>query len=118
MPLLPSHSFPSAASSSFDTVVDTFSCCVFPDPQAAINEMSRVLRPGGRLLLLEHNRSPNPLLGAYQDLTADTVANAGGKGCYWNQDVPRMVRAAGLDIVQRSDRLGGLIVLLVAQKAA
>ena len=43
---------------NFDTVVCTFGLCTIPDPLLAIAEARRVLRPGGRLLLLEHVRSP------------------------------------------------------------
>jgi ubiquinone/menaquinone biosynthesis C-methylase UbiE len=43
---------------SFDTVVITLSLCTIPDDREAIGEASRALRPGGRLLLLEHVRSP------------------------------------------------------------
>ncbi len=43
---------------SFDTVVCTLALCTIPDEVAAIREARRVLRPGGKLLLLEHVRSP------------------------------------------------------------
>jgi ubiquinone/menaquinone biosynthesis C-methylase UbiE len=47
--------FPDA---SFDSVVCTLALCTIPDPRAAVGEVYRVLRPGGRFLLLEHVRSP------------------------------------------------------------
>jgi ubiquinone/menaquinone biosynthesis C-methylase UbiE len=47
--------FPDA---SFDTVVCTLALCTIPDDRAAVSEAKRVLRPGGRFLLLEHVRSP------------------------------------------------------------
>jgi ubiquinone/menaquinone biosynthesis C-methylase UbiE len=44
---------------SFDTVVCTLGLCTIPDPRKAVAEALRVLRPGGRLILLEHVRSPS-----------------------------------------------------------
>src|SRR5918994_1896912 len=47
------------ADQSFDTVLITFGLCTIPDDSAAVTEAHRVLRPGGRLVLLEHVRSPS-----------------------------------------------------------
>jgi ubiquinone/menaquinone biosynthesis C-methylase UbiE len=55
--------FPDA---SYDTVVCTLSLCCIPDDKAAISEMHRVLRPGGRLILLDHVASGNPAVRAGQ----------------------------------------------------
>ncbi len=57
---------PDLPESSFDTVVCTLALCSIPDPRAAVAEMRRVLRPGGRVLLLEHVRSPRPLIRMIQ----------------------------------------------------
>jgi ubiquinone/menaquinone biosynthesis C-methylase UbiE len=46
------------ADESFDTVTCTLGLCTIPDPRKAVAEAHRVLRPGGKLLLLEHVRSP------------------------------------------------------------
>jgi ubiquinone/menaquinone biosynthesis C-methylase UbiE len=80
----------------FDTVVDTFSLCVMGKvAQRCLEQMSRVVQRDGKLLLLENSRSSNPLLGVYQDVTADVAAAAGGKGCVYNQDVASMIAATG-----------------------
>jgi ubiquinone/menaquinone biosynthesis C-methylase UbiE len=51
---------------SFDTVTCTLSLCTIPDDRAAVAEILRVLRPGGRILLMEHVRSPVPPIRAAQ----------------------------------------------------
>lgn len=56
------------AGASFDTVVCTLGLCGFPDDRAAIAEMHRVLRPGGRLLLLDHIGSHHRLIHGAQRL--------------------------------------------------
>ncbi len=56
------------ADESFDTVVCTFSLCTIPDDAAAVAEARRVLRPGGRFLLAEHVRSPQPIIRLGQRL--------------------------------------------------
>ncbi|MFC8448129.1 class I SAM-dependent methyltransferase [Kitasatospora sp. NPDC057223] len=53
--------------SSFDTAVVTFALCSVPEEQRALAEIARVLRPGGRLLFLEHVRSADPKVAARQD---------------------------------------------------
>ena len=56
---------------SFDTVISALSTCTFPDPVAAVEEMGRVCRPDGRVLLLEHGRSDSDLVGRFQDWRAE-----------------------------------------------
>jgi ubiquinone/menaquinone biosynthesis C-methylase UbiE len=51
---------------SFDTVILTFGLCTIPDDRGALGEAHRVLRPGGRLVLLEHVRSPSLAVRAVQ----------------------------------------------------
>ncbi|KAK9841417.1 hypothetical protein WJX74_005337 [Apatococcus lobatus] len=102
---------------SFDCLVDTFSLCVFERPQAALNEMARVLKSGGQLLLLEHTISSSPLLSWYQDFTADAVTRT-SKGCVWNQRVLGMVRQAGLSVESAIPAVAGSIISLRAVNRA
>lgn len=56
------------ADQRFDTVTCTLGFCTIPDTRAAAAEALRVLRPGGQLLLLEHVRSPSPIVRGTQRL--------------------------------------------------
>jgi ubiquinone/menaquinone biosynthesis C-methylase UbiE len=56
------------ADDSFDTVIITLALCTIPHDRGAVREVRRVLRPGGRLVLLEHVRSPAAPVRAVQHL--------------------------------------------------
>jgi SAM-dependent methyltransferase/predicted ester cyclase len=66
------------ADESFDTVVCTYGLCTIPDDAAAVRETKRVLRPGGRILLAEHVRSPNPIVRTIQRLLEPFAHRVGG----------------------------------------
>ena len=64
---------------SFDTVISSLVFCTVSDPPAALSEIDRVLVEGGKLHMLEHVRSANPLLGRVQDWIQPLwTATAGG----------------------------------------
>lgn len=82
---------------SFDCVVSTFTLCTIPDAAIALNEVRRVLAPGGRLLFLEHGASPEASIRRWQDrITPHWKRFAGG--CHLNRDIPELIEAAGFKI--------------------
>jgi ubiquinone/menaquinone biosynthesis C-methylase UbiE len=88
--------FPDA---SFDTVVATFVHCSIPDPVSAIDEIARVLRPGGRYLFMEHVRSEQPLYGWLQDLV-EVPHRIIAAGCYPNRRTEQMLAGSALTITE------------------
>jgi ubiquinone/menaquinone biosynthesis C-methylase UbiE len=72
------------ADASFDTVVSTLVLCTVEDPDRALAEARRVLRPGGRLLFIEHVRAEGAL-ARWQD-RLDGVWRHVGNGCHANRD--------------------------------
>src|SRR5437762_157269 len=70
---------------SADTAVSTLVLCSVPDQQEALREIRRVLKSSGRLLFLEHVRSPNPSLARWQDRLERQWGWFGG-GCHPNRE--------------------------------
>lgn len=107
---------------TFDTVVDSFSLCVMETEGAksCIVQLSKVVKSkssGGQILLLENSRSSNSALGWYQDLTANTAAVMGGKGCVYNQNVREMIlQAHTLNIENEQLYMAGLFRSFVCTK--
>ena len=84
------------ADASFDVVVATFVFCSVPDPVLGLQEVRRVLRPDGRILLLEHVRSRLPILGWIMDWLNPLSLRLQGYNI--NRDTVRNVQKAGLHI--------------------
>lgn len=86
-----------AGDASFDSIVCTFTLCTIPDAAAALKEMRRVLKPGGRLLFAEHGLAPDATVARWQHrLTPLWKPFAGG--CHLNRDIPRLIEAGGFAI--------------------
>lgn len=101
---------------SFDTVVCTYSLCAIPDPAAAISEMRRVLRPGGRVLLSEHVRSSNPLVLAAQGIVSAVTVPLMNEHFLRRPD--RTLRDAGFELAVSERRKAGFVHRMVATKPA
>lgn len=104
------------ADASFDAVVCTVGLCAVPDDRGAVDEMVRVLRPGGLLLLADHVVSTSPVVRALQAVAE--VYSVRVQNEYFRRRPILHVEAAGLDI-ERHDRFTkGTIERLAARKPA
>jgi SAM-dependent methyltransferase len=86
---------------SFDTAVSTLVLCTVSDPARAIAELRRVLRPGGRLLFIEHVRGEGRL-ARWQDRLEGPWRRI-GNGCHANRDTLSALRAGGFEVDARRD---------------
>lgn len=81
----------------FDAVVSTLVLCTVADPNRALKELRRVLKPGGRLLFLEHVRSDDPGVARWQD-RLNGINRFIAYGCNCNRSTLDTIRASGFAV--------------------
>jgi ubiquinone/menaquinone biosynthesis C-methylase UbiE len=89
----------SLPAASFDTIVVTYTLCTIPEIGAALGQMRRVLKPGGRLLFCEHGAAPDPAVRRWQARLSPLWLRMAG-GCHLLRDAPALLQAAGFRIAE------------------
>jgi SAM-dependent methyltransferase len=87
---------------SFDTAVYTLVLCTVPDQAAALAETTRILKPGGKLLFVEHVRAKDPGLARWQDRLHGPWKFF-ADGCHCNRDTMAGIEAAGFAVEASSE---------------
>ncbi len=82
---------------TFDSAVVTLVFCSVSDPVEGLQEIKRVLKPGGTLFLLEHVCSQTALVARVQDVLVPVTTRLFGN-CHWNRDTERTVREVGFHV--------------------
>jgi ubiquinone/menaquinone biosynthesis C-methylase UbiE len=90
-------------SNSIDTVVTTYTLCTITDTSKALEEMRRVLRPGGQLIFCEHGKAPDGAIQKWQNRINPLWKRLGG-GCNLNRDIPRLLVENGFSMVKLEAR--------------
>jgi ubiquinone/menaquinone biosynthesis C-methylase UbiE len=102
------------ADGTFDCAVATLVFCSVGDPARGFQEIRRVLKPGGTLLLLEHVRAKAHLAARLQDLLVPLTTRLAGN-CHWNRDTAQAVRAAGFQVGELRQVSGWLLPMILLQ---
>ena len=90
---------------SCDDALCTFALCTIPDVDAALSEVRRVLRPGGRFHFLEHGLAPDAGVAAWQR-RLEPLQRRVADGCHLTRDPVALVRGAGFTLDDVDQRYG------------
>jgi len=105
--------FPDAA---FDTVAISLALCTIPDPVKTLQELARICRPRGRIVMLEHVRSTVRPLAALQKVLSPM--NERAIGCHLDRDTINLAQSLGFSIDETRSRLFNSVQLVVARPPA
>jgi SAM-dependent methyltransferase len=97
----------------FDSVITTWTLCSIPDAAAALAEMRRVLRPGGRYVFVEHGRAERESTARWQD-RVNPLWRRLTDGCNLNRSIDRLVEGSGFAL-ESLERFRGKGPALLAQ---
>lgn len=86
----------------FDSALSTWTLCTIPDADAALREVRRVLKPGGRLHFVEHGLSPDEKV-AHRQHQFEPVQKRVAGGCHLTRDIQALIAGAGF-IIEQIDR--------------
>jgi len=82
-----------------DTIVMTWALCSIPDPERALREMRRVLKPQGRMIFIEHGLSPDSRVRPWQNGFNPIWSRVAG-GCNLNRKIDDLLISSGFNIVE------------------
>ena len=102
------------ADNSFDTVIATFVFCSVPQPHKGLQELYRVCKPGGQVLLLEHVLSSRPMMARMMNLMNPVVASIFGANI--NRQTVKSVQACGFEKVLLDPASSDMVKLIQAIK--
>lgn len=88
-------------SRSIDTVLMTYTLCTIPQTEAALREMGRVLKPGGKLLFCEHGLATDAAVRKWQNRINPLWKRFAG-GCHLNRDIPALLAQGGFRVTDMS----------------
>lgn len=101
------------ADNTFDTVIAICVFCSVPDPVQGLREVRRVCKPDGQIILLEHVRSDNPVVGCLMDVLNPLSLHLIGSNI--NRRTIEHVKAANINIVKVDNFLGKIVKLISAK---
>jgi ubiquinone/menaquinone biosynthesis C-methylase UbiE len=90
------------ADSTVDTIIMTWSLCSIPNPETALRQMRRVLKSEGRMIFIEHGRSPDRSVMSWQDRITPLWKRIGG-GCHLNRKIDDLIRDAAFRITHQKN---------------